>query len=92
MHDPVAHRRQRGQSGGGREHALGERPDRVDVAVRVDARASAVAQVLQVPRRVVHAEPRVLERVVEIAHGAMKLREHAARLARFRAASRASRG
>ena len=83
VHDAVGARRQRRQGFGGLEHALGERLDDVEVPVPA-VLAERVAQSAQMPRRVVHAETAVAEPMLEIAHGAMELRQQAAGGARLR--------
>jgi hypothetical protein len=82
VHDAIGLRRQRRQCRRRFEHAFGERLDDVEVPVRamLDER---LAQRAQVPRRVVHAEALVAELVVEVAHGAMELRDDAPGRARL---------
>ena len=83
MHDPVGHRRQRGQFGREREHVLGERANGREVAVAAML-GERVAQGLEVTRGVVHTEAAVPEVVLEIAERAVKLGEHTARFVRLR--------
>ena len=82
VHDSIPTGRHRRQRSSGVEHALCERLDGGEVPMRsvLDER---LAQRAQMSRRVVHPETAVAEAVVEIADGAMELRDDAPGRARL---------